>query len=95
MNKKAFNALPQDLQQVVLDAVKESRFEDKEWEDAKAWDAKAKQRCAELGLTIVDVSAGGDRESPKMVKPAWDNWLKRTGAEGQRALDLAAKALGR
>jgi TRAP-type transport system periplasmic protein len=95
MNKKAFNALPKDLQPVVLDAVKESRFEDKEWEDAKAWDAKAKARCAELGLTIVDVPAAEIEKARKMVKPAWDNWLKRTGAEGQRALDLAAKALGR
>jgi TRAP-type C4-dicarboxylate transport system substrate-binding protein len=95
MNKKAFNALPKDLQPVFLAAVKESHFEDKEWEDAKAWDAKAKKRCAELGLTVVDVSPAEIEKARKMVKPAWDNWLKRTGAEGQRALDLAAKALGR
>jgi TRAP-type C4-dicarboxylate transport system substrate-binding protein len=95
MNKKAFNALPKDLQQVVLDAVKESRFEDKEWEDAKAWDARAKKRCAELGMTIVDVSPAEIEKARKMVKPAWDNWLKRTGAEGKRALELAEKALGR
>jgi TRAP-type C4-dicarboxylate transport system substrate-binding protein len=95
MNKKAFNSLPKDLQPVVLNAVKESRFEDKEWEEAKAWDARAKKRCAELGLTIVDVSPAEIEKARKMVKPAWDNWLKRTGAEGQRALDLAAKALGR
>jgi TRAP-type C4-dicarboxylate transport system substrate-binding protein len=95
MNKKAFNALPKDLQPVVLDAVKESRFEDKEWEDAKAWDSRAKKRCAELGMTVVDVSPAEIEKARKMIKPAWDNWLKRTGAEGQRALDLAGKALGR
>lgn len=95
MNKKAFNALPKDLQQVVLDAVKESRFEDKEWEDAKAWDARAKKRCAELGMTVVDVSPAEIEKARKMIKPAWDNWLKRTGAEGKRALELAEKALGR
>ena len=95
MNKKAFNALPKDLQPVVLDAVKESRFEDKEWEDAKAWDARAKKRCAELGMTVVDVSPAEIEKARKMIKPAWDNWLKRTGAEGKRALELAGKALGR
>ena len=95
MNKKAFNALPKDLQPVVLAAVKESRFEDKEWEEAKAWDARAKKRCTELGLTVVDVSPAEIEKARKMVRPAWDNWLKRTGPEGQRALDLAAKALGR
>ena len=95
MNKKAFNALPKDLQQVVLDAVKESRFEDREWEDAKAWDSRAKKRCAELGMTVVDVSPAEIEKARKMIKPAWDNWLKRTGAEGKRALELAEKALGR
>jgi len=95
MNKKAFNALPKDLQPVVLDAVKESRFEDKEWEDAKAWDARAKKRCGELGMTVVDVSPAEIEKARKMIKPAWDNWLKRTGAEGKRAMELAEKALGR
>ena len=94
-NKKALNALPQDLQKVVLDSVKESRFEDKEWEDAKAFDAKAKTRCAELGMTVVDVPQAEIEKARKMVKPAWDAWLKRTGPEGARALDLALKALGR
>jgi len=94
-NKKALNSLPQDLQQVVLDSIKESRFEDKEWEDAKAFDAKAKKRCAELGLTVVDVPQAEIEKARKMVKPAWDAWLKRSGPEGKRALDLALKALGR
>jgi hypothetical protein len=43
----------------------------------------------------VDVPGAEIEKARKMVKPAWDNWLKRTGAEGQRAMDLAAKALGR
>jgi len=89
------NSLPQDLQKVVLDSIKESRFEDKEWEDAKAFDARAKKRCAELGLTVVDVSQTEIEKARKMVKPAWDAWLKRSGPEGKRALDLAMKALGR
>ena len=89
------NALPKDLQQVVLDSIKESRFEDKEWEDAKAWDARAKKRCAELGMTVVDVPQAEIDKARNMIKPAWDGWLKRTGPEGKRALELALKALGR
>jgi TRAP-type C4-dicarboxylate transport system substrate-binding protein len=94
-NKKALNSLPQDLQQVVLDSVKESRFEEREWEEAKAFDAKAKRRCAELGMTVVDVPEAEIEKARKMMKPAWDAWLKRSGPEGQRALELALKALGR
>jgi TRAP-type C4-dicarboxylate transport system substrate-binding protein len=94
-NKKALNSLPKDLQQVVLDSVKESRFEDKEWEDAKAWDARAKKRCAELGMTVVDVPRAEIEKARNMVRPAWDNWLKRSGPEGKRGLELTLKALGR
>jgi TRAP-type C4-dicarboxylate transport system substrate-binding protein len=94
-NKKALNALPQDLQQVVLDSMKESRYQDRQWEDAKAWDAKAKKRCAELGMTVVDVAPEEIAKARTMSKASWDNWLKRTGPEGQRGMELALKALGR
>ncbi len=94
-NKKALNALPKDLQQVVLDSIKESRFEDQEWENAKAFDARAKKRCAELGMTVVEVPQAEIDKARSMIKPAWDGWLKRTGPEGKRALELALKALGR
>jgi TRAP-type C4-dicarboxylate transport system substrate-binding protein len=80
---------------VVLDSVKESRFEDREWEAAKSFDAKAKKRCAELGLTVIDVPEAEIQKARAMMKPAWDAWLKRTGPEGTRALELALKALGR
>ncbi len=95
VNKKALNALPQDLQQVVLNSVKESRGEEKEWEDAKAWDARAKQRCTELGMTMVDVPKAELDRARKLARPAWDAWLKRTGPEGKHAIELALKALGR
>ncbi len=94
-NKNALNSLPPDLQKVVLDSVKESRFEDREWEAAKSFDAKAKQRCAELGMTVIDVPEAEIQKARSMMKPAWDAWLKRTGPEGKRALELALKALGR
>ncbi len=95
VNKKAWNALSPELQKVVKDAFKESRFEDKEWEDAMALDANAKKRCAELGMTVVEVSEEEITKARNMMKPAWDAWLKRTGKDGKRAVELAEKALGR
>ena len=94
-NKKAWNSLPQDLQMVVLDALKAVRFEHKEWEDAKALDANAKKRCAELGMTVVEVPKTEIDRARKMAQPAWEAWLKRTGPDGKKAIDLAMKALGR
>jgi TRAP-type transport system periplasmic protein len=94
-NQKAWDALPADLQAVVLDALKAVRFEDKEWEDARAWDDRARQRAQELGMTIVDPPREEIDKARVASRAAWDNWLKRTGANGKRALDLALKALGR
>ena len=95
VNQKAFDALPKDLQQVVMDALKETRLEDKEWEDATAWDAKARQRCAELGMTVVDPSKEELAKARQLARSGWDIWLGRTGADGKRGMDLAMKALGR
>jgi len=95
VNQKAFDALPKDLQQVVMDSLKDVRLEDKEWEDAAAWDAKAKQRCAELGMTVVDPGKDEIEKARKLARAGWDTWLTRTGADGKRGMDLAVKALGR
>jgi TRAP-type C4-dicarboxylate transport system substrate-binding protein len=95
VNGKAWDALPKDLQQVVLDAVKETNLEEKEWADAAAADEKTRKRLPELGMTIVDPPKDELDKARKAAKPAWDTWLQRTGADGKRGLDLALKALGR
>ena len=78
-----------------MDALKESRLEDKEWEDAAAWDARAKQRCAELGMTVVEPGKDEIEKARKQARSGWDTWLTRTGADGKRGMELALKALGR
>jgi len=94
-NQKAWDALPKDLQQTVLDAVKETNLEEKEWADAIAFDERIRKRLPELGMTIVDPPKAEIDRARKLAKGAWDTWLKRTGADGKRGLDLALKALGR
>jgi TRAP-type C4-dicarboxylate transport system substrate-binding protein len=94
-NQKAWDALPKDLQQVVLDAVKETDLEEKEWADAIAFDERIRKRLPELGMTIVDPPKEEIEKARKVAKGAWDIWLKRTGADGKRGFDLALKALGR
>ena len=95
VNQKAFDALPKDLQQVVMNSLKDVRLEDKEWEDATAWDTKARQRCAELGMTVIDPPKEELEKARKLAKSGWDTWLTRTGADGKRGMELALKALGR
>ena len=94
-NQKAWDALPKDLQQAVLDAVKESNLEDKEWIDAVGFDSRIRKRLPDLGMTIVDPPKEEIEKARKLAKGAWDTWLGRTGADGKRGLELALKALGR
>lgn len=95
VNQKAWDGLPKDLQQIVLDAVKETNLEEKEWADAIAFDQRVKKRLPELGMTVVDVPKEEIEKARKVAREAWDVWLKRTGADGKRGLELALKALGR
>ena len=94
-NQKAWDGLPKDLQQVVLDAVKETNLEEKEWGDAIAFDARVKKRLPEIGMTVVEPPADELQKARGIAKAAWDTWISRTGADGKRGLELAMKALGR
>src|SRR6202795_395686 len=84
-NQKAWDALPKDLQQAVLDSIKETNLEEKEWPDAAAADEKARKRLPELGMTVVDPPKEELEKARKAAKAAWDTWLQRTGADGKRA----------
>jgi TRAP-type C4-dicarboxylate transport system substrate-binding protein len=95
VNQKAWDALPKDLQQVVLDALREVRFEDKEWEDAKAFEERTLRRFPELGMTVVNPAPAEIEQARKLARATWDTWLGRTGADGKRGMELALKALGR
>ena len=93
VNQKAWDGLAKDLQQIVLDALKEVRFEDKEWEDTKALDERARKRAVELGMTLIDPTNEEIAKARQLARPAWDTWLKRTGDAGKGALEIANKAL--
>src|SRR5437016_6463488 len=95
VHQKAWDALPKDLQQVVLDSMKDVNLEEKEWQDATAADEKVRKRLPELGMTVIEPSKEEMDKARKIAKGAWDIWLQRTGADGKRALELALKALGR
>ena len=95
VNQKAWDGLAKDLQQIVLDSLKEVRFEDKEWEDAKAFEERALKRFPEIGMTVVNPSKEEIEKARQLSRAAWDTWLSRSGADGKRGMELALKALGR
>ncbi len=95
MNRKAYEKLPADLQKLLVDSVKDFGLEEREWNDAIAWEERTRKRLPELGMTIVDPPREEIEKARKLARGAWEIWLKRTGADGKRGLDLALKALGR
>ena len=62
VNQKACDALPKDLQQIVMDALKETRLEDKEWEDASACGREGAEAHAGARHDGGRSRQGGDRE---------------------------------
>lgn len=95
VNQKAWDGLPKDLQQILVDAVRETNLEEKEWAEALAFDERVRKRLPEIGMTIVDPPKEEIAKARAAARAAWDTWLQRTGADGKRGLDLALKALGR
>jgi TRAP-type C4-dicarboxylate transport system substrate-binding protein len=79
VNQKAWDGLPKDLQQVVLDSLKE----------------RALKRFPEIGMTVVKPTKEEIEKARKASRAAWDTWLSRSGPDGKRGMDLALKALGR
>ncbi len=94
-NKKAWDGLPKELQQAVMDAAKDTNLEEKEWADAIAFDERVRKRLPELGMTVIDPPKEELAKARTIAKGAWDTWLSRTGADGKRGLEMALKALGR
>jgi TRAP-type transport system periplasmic protein len=95
VNQKAWDGLPRELQQAIQDGLNDVRFEDKEWEDARAFEERALKRFPELGMTVVNPSPSEIEQARKLSRAAWDIWLQRSGPDGKRGMELALKALGR
>jgi TRAP-type C4-dicarboxylate transport system substrate-binding protein len=95
VNLRAWEKLPPDLQKVVTDSVAEVRLEEKQWSDMRALDATTRERVVALGMTVVDPAPAEIAKARQAARGGWDLWLKRTGDNGKRAMEIALKSLGR
>jgi TRAP-type transport system periplasmic protein len=95
INQKAWDKLTPDLQAAVTGAITATKLEEKQWADVVALDAKARERVAALGMTVVDPDPAEINKARELAKAGWNSWLKRTGDNGKRAMELALKATGR
>ncbi|HBX56702.1 TRAP transporter substrate-binding protein [Pseudomonas sp. UBA2684] len=86
VNARAFNRLPQDAQQAVLDAA--VRAEKRGWEIAQEKTGELVKTLADKGMQVADtapaaVETGFQQIGQTMV----DEWLKKSGADGKAIID--------
>jgi TRAP-type C4-dicarboxylate transport system substrate-binding protein len=88
VNKKAFDALPPDLQKILIDTGREIQGQTN-------FGAKVEEYESEIGVKVSSLTLvkPDQREVDKarvLVKPVIQEWLKRAGPDGQEVLSIAA-----
>lgn len=94
VNKKAWDALPEDLRKVVLDVIAEEKIQDLAWQLHSSSNAEALKNIVNAGVQRVDVPDSEKAKAKEIVqKTVWEDWKKRAGAVGEEALRIAIQAV--
>ena len=89
-NAEAFNALPADLQKLVLD--KSEEWAPRYYSESEATDQKARQNMQNNGVTLVDPSAEDVKMAKRVLRPIWDSWADKNGAVAEELLQKVSAA---
>ena len=81
VNKDAFNELPKDLQDIVLEAAQEANAWAQEWSTEEDL-AYATKGVIDYGVTIARMPGSVEREAREKMKPLWQDWATRSGPNG-------------
>lgn len=89
VNKAKFDALPPDLQKIVLDTGREMQGQ-------TMYGAKVEEYEADVGLKVSKMKVirpepAEINKARELVRPAIDKWLELTGPQGKQVLDIAAQ----
>ncbi|MBU4609830.1 TRAP transporter substrate-binding protein [Achromobacter sp. GG226] len=85
VNKRAFNRLPDDQKQAVLDAA--AKAEARGWQMARERTASLTDTLTKNGITVRPLPAEITADLKKIGETMTAEWLKRSGDEGQKLLD--------
>jgi TRAP-type C4-dicarboxylate transport system substrate-binding protein len=89
VNKRSFDALPQDVQQKVLTAAKHA--EERGWAASKKETASKIKIMQNNGMTISEPTATLMQELKAIGKTVSADWLANAGADGKAVMDTYAK----
>ncbi|MBI3965054.1 MAG: TRAP transporter substrate-binding protein DctP [Chloroflexi bacterium] len=94
VNKKAWDALPADLQKVITDVIAEEKLLDEARELRAGANDKALKFIMDNGVQRVDVAPAEIEKAKELSKKVvWANWLKRAGSVGEEAVKIAEEAV--
>jgi TRAP-type C4-dicarboxylate transport system substrate-binding protein len=93
VNFDAWNKLPQDIRQKVLEIAKQ--MEDEMWNLAGDMDRKCVQILKDHGMIVLEVDSKFRAELDEVGRKLRAEWAKKAGAEAQAILDLYYKITGR
>lgn len=85
VNKAAFDALPEEIQQAVLQAAKEA--ETRGWAASMEETEVKTKMLADNGITIVQPSEALTTSMKNIGQTMTDEWLEQTGADGKAIID--------
>ena len=85
INEKLFQSLDPDLQKIVLAAGREAA--DFGWNEMGKVNGDLLGTLKGLGMTVTELDR---QEVQKAVRPAWDPWVEKYGAEGKAMIQRAA-----
>lgn len=92
VNKAKFNALPPDLQKILLDTSREMQGQ-------TVFGAKVEELEAEVGVKVSRLKAiqpnpAEINKARELVRPTIDKWLELAGPQGKQVLAIAAEYAG-
>jgi len=93
VNLDAWNALPADLQAIVLDVARE--VEDRQWLRSKIEDMVNQARLIEEGVTITLPSPELMAQYKEVGRKIWAIWLEEAGPDGEAILEEFLRVVGR
>jgi len=84
VNKRAFDALPADVQKGVMEAA--ARAEDRGWKMSEELNEGYKKTLAEKGINVLPATDAMKAEVKKIGETMAAEWAKRAGADGEKLL---------
>jgi len=90
INKKAFESLPKDIQEIVLKVGRE--WQEKCIAIQQESNDEAKDLCIKNGIKVVKMPDNVHSAIQNIAKETWKDWAKKAGPEGEKALENLAEA---